>query len=304
MCRVLTYLGQPTLLADLLYNPDSSLIKQTYDPKLMKHMLNLGGFGMAGWDSHSPKANEPYLYKTPGLPFFDKNMVNLANKIEVDCLLAHIRGISYKVNEMVTESNVHPFMFKGAKISMAHNGTLTGLNELKPDLINHIKKEIFLSIKGNTDSEWIYALFLSQLDDYTGDHDQVEVAQAVIKTLRILKTLREKNNINLASPLNLFFTNGQFIVATRFVFNYGTYTGNMALAHLAYHSMWYTFGEKYVFQDGEYLMRGGEDRKSIIVSSEPLTTNLNSWLEVPEYSLMMAWREKGELRFFTHDLNI
>ena len=38
MCRVLAYLGEPVLLDDLLYKPDSSLVTQSYDPKML-HVL-------------------------------------------------------------------------------------------------------------------------------------------------------------------------------------------------------------------------------------------------------------------------
>ena len=46
MCRVLSDLGRPLLLDDLLYQPDNSLVRQSYDPQML-HMLNLAGFGMA-----------------------------------------------------------------------------------------------------------------------------------------------------------------------------------------------------------------------------------------------------------------
>ncbi|WP_162895948.1 hypothetical protein [Novosphingobium sp. THN1] len=55
MCRILSYLGTPVLLDDLLYAPDSSLLNQTIGAQMLQ-MLNLAGFGMAAWDeaSHAP----------------------------------------------------------------------------------------------------------------------------------------------------------------------------------------------------------------------------------------------------------
>ena len=35
MCRVLAYLGRPTLIDDLLYQPDSSLVRQAYAPQML-----------------------------------------------------------------------------------------------------------------------------------------------------------------------------------------------------------------------------------------------------------------------------
>ncbi len=49
MCRALLYLGEPILLDELLYQPDSSLVKQSYMPRMLR-MLNLVGFGMVAWE--------------------------------------------------------------------------------------------------------------------------------------------------------------------------------------------------------------------------------------------------------------
>ncbi len=54
MCRALLYLGQPVLLDNLLYQPDSALIRQSYMPKML-HMLNLAGFGLRAWVRGDPR---------------------------------------------------------------------------------------------------------------------------------------------------------------------------------------------------------------------------------------------------------
>jgi len=50
MCRILSYLGKPIIIEELLYKPDNSFIKQSYHPKYMSNLLNLAGFGLAAWD--------------------------------------------------------------------------------------------------------------------------------------------------------------------------------------------------------------------------------------------------------------
>ena len=75
MCRVLLYLGKPTPIDSFLYLPDNSLIKQSYDPKLMTAIQNLAGFGMAVWDPKSYRAHKPFFYKTTELPFFDRELL-------------------------------------------------------------------------------------------------------------------------------------------------------------------------------------------------------------------------------------
>jgi len=46
MCRVLAYLGEPISLGHVLYDTDSSLVRQSYSPRMMNTYLNLAGFGM------------------------------------------------------------------------------------------------------------------------------------------------------------------------------------------------------------------------------------------------------------------
>ena len=79
MCRALAYLGQPVLLDNLLYQPDSALVKQSYMPKML-HMLNLAGFGLKAWDRNSSEPLKPYSYASTSLPVFDRNLKALAEK--------------------------------------------------------------------------------------------------------------------------------------------------------------------------------------------------------------------------------
>lgn len=306
MCRLLSYLGVRTSIDPFLYLTDNSLIKQTYRPQMMDfmRMLNLAGFGMSVWNKESYLPNEPYIYKTTQLPFFDKNLKSLAIKLRADCFIAHIRGVLFDTNEVVTYHNVHPFLFTGHHLVLAHNGTLTGLDEIKRDLLNLIKPEIAIHITGTTDSEWIYALFLSQFLHIEDELDIEKVTTALINTLKILRKLRKKHNINLNSPLNLYISNGEFLVATRFAFDYGVFPQHLNKAHMAYHSMWYTFGNEYLkTNDNGYQMSSGK-RESLILASEPLTQNATTWLEVPEYSLIKVWRTQNEIKFLTQDLDV
>src|SRR5258705_12052 len=57
MCRALLYLGEPVLLDNLLYQPDSALVRQSYMPKML-NMLNLAGFGLRAWDAGSPATED------------------------------------------------------------------------------------------------------------------------------------------------------------------------------------------------------------------------------------------------------
>ncbi|VVC77184.1 Amidophosphoribosyltransferase [Aquicella siphonis] len=305
MCRILSYLGKPIVIEELLYKPDNSFIKQSYHPKYMSYLLNLAGFGIAAWDgiSHEPKF--PYLYKTHLLPFYDENLHNLASKITPHCLLAHLRGVSYTDKQVVSTQNVHPFVFRGTNVALAHNGSLYDFDKMKYDLLEYINPEIVRHIHGTTDSEWIYSIFLSQLPSLAAKYDTQDIIKAILDTLRILQKVRNKNNISINSPVNLFITNGDFIAATRFVMDYGWWPlDGVPSAHFTYHSLWYTYGDSYGFYDNEYKMKGSKSKSSLIIASEPLTQDTTTWVEIPEYTLIVARLEQNEIQIVTQDINI
>ncbi|KTD24554.1 class II glutamine amidotransferase [Legionella maceachernii] len=303
MCRVLIYLGQnESSIFDLLYGPDNGLVHQSYAPQLMKHIQNLAGLGFCAWSKSSHYPKEPYLYKTTCLPFFDKNLFRLSKKLTTHCMVAHVRGVEYKTVETVSEQNVHPFKFDDTCFALAHNGSLAHMERLKVALVKYIKPQLMSMIKGTTDSEWVYVLFLSQFKDYRENVPMEEAFQAIVNTFEILGKARKECGIEEASPVNLFITNGEYLFVTRFVFNFGCNTSNVQKAFLEYHSLWLTVGESYSIVNGIYKMHGTGIRRNILFASEPLSTDRTTWIELPEYSITQAWIQEEEVNFRTFDL--
>jgi predicted glutamine amidotransferase len=307
MCRVLAYVGAPVPLESMLYGPDSSLVKQAIAPRML-HISNLGGFGMAAWDPSSRAPREPHLYRSTAVPVFDANLQSLSQKISVEGLLAHVRGVPYHSGATLGEHNLHPFRYDGFRWALAHNGDLYRFTEMKYALLEHIRPEIAARIRGTTDSEWMYAVLMSQLDDPTAEHGPVEIARAVDRTLRIVRGIRDAAGIDVSSPANLFLCDGRRLVAARFTFDYGCYPLGRPEAieemQLRYLSLWYTLGSRYGFHDGEWKMVGGADAAdSMLVASEPLTRDASTWIELPEYSLVYAERSDGRLVVSTFELD-
>jgi glutamine amidotransferase len=307
MCRALAYLGQPVLLDNLLFQPDSALVKQSYMPQML-NLLNLAGFGLKAWDRASPDADRPYSYASTSLPIYDRNLKALAEKIRATCVLAHVRGVHFNTEGIISQQNIHPFQFPGCRIALAHNGDLERMREIKPALLEYVRPEFVRMIEGTTDSEWIYALLVSNLEDPRRDVTADEIAQALSKTLAVLRQVREKMGISNWSPVNLFITTGKQLVAVRYCFDFGCYrTDNPALvpeASFIYHSLWYTSGREYGYHDGEWKMVGGADTaNSIMIASEPLTRDISTWLEVPEYSMIYADTRSGHPTVEIHYLD-
>jgi predicted glutamine amidotransferase len=298
MCRALLYLGKPVLLDNLLFQPDSALVRQSYMPKML-HMLNLAGFGLRAWDpaSHAPEL--PYAYGSPSLPVFDRNLKSLAEKVHPGCVLAHVRGVSYSTAVEISLQNVHPFQFDGLPWTLAHNGDLAGISDMKPLLIAHVRPEFLQKIRGTTDSEWIYALFVSQLRDPRRPAEEHELFDALEKTLAVLRNARKELGIALSSSVNLFIANGTQLAALRYCFDFGRYRvddpAKVHEANLSFLSLWYTLGRDYGLHDDEWKMSGGAERAdSILVASEPLTRDTSSWVELPEYGALFAELRHGK----------
>jgi predicted glutamine amidotransferase len=287
MCRVLAYLGEPLPLEDLLYGPDNSLVRQSYAPQRLR-MLNLAGFGITAWDA---AGDEPYAYHTPGLPAFDNNLRSLARNVRASCVLAHVRGVPFSENATVGPQFLHPFIYPGLRVSLAHNGDLHRFAHMRPFLLRHLRPDIARLVRTNLDSEWIYAVFLSRLADPAERHDAVELADALVETLEILGHARAQAGVEGVSSVNLFVADGHAIVAARFAFDFGCYPEGDPEAvmpwQLEYLSLWYSLGRAYDCHDGEWKMVGGRrDASAMLLASEPLTRDDSTWLEVPEYSLV------------------
>jgi len=76
-----------------------------------------------------------------------------------------VRGVAYSTQVEISLQNVHPFQFPGVPLTLAHNGDLARFAEMRPGLARHVRPELAHHIRGTTDSEWIYALVVSQLDE-------------------------------------------------------------------------------------------------------------------------------------------
>ena len=159
----------------------------------------------------------------PGARVWLSRSSNLSRKLAPTCLVAHVRGVVGGDQAQVTETNLHPFRLPGARVVLAHNGHLREFARMRYDLLEHVRPELAQGISGTTDSEWIYAMVLSQLADPYGEPDVRELSDGVTATLRRLREVRARHGIDTSSPVNLFLATGRSLVATRFSFDYGWY---------------------------------------------------------------------------------
>ena len=308
MCRALAYLGQPVLLDDLLFQPDSSLIKQTYTPKML-HMLNLAGFGMMAWDRDSYAPELPYRYTSSNLPIFDRNLWLFSQKTKADCVLAHVRGVAYSTTATVSDQNCHPFHFLRMKVALAHNGEIYRFGAMKGTLQTYLDEKYVHQIAGSTDSEWLYALLLSCLPNPARAPTSDELIAAVEKVIDILRQTRRRHGIDLSSSCNLFIATGDQILGLRYCFDFGRFPvespSQVREADLSYLTMWFTLGREFGLYDDEWQVAGGQDATTtVLIASEPLSSNTTNWLQVPEYGLVHAYYVNNRLHVDVRPIGI
>ena len=271
MCRLMAYKGTPILIDELLYQPKNSLINQSTNAKEIEEPLNGDGFGI-GWYSKE-LSPEPATFVSVSPAWNNRNLKNLAPRIKTDCLVAHVRAAS--VGE-VSESNCHPFQYKN--LLMAHNGGVENFNLIKRKLREPLSDELYNWIKGQTDSEHIFAYFINYLQN---NHQKVtsdSVADSLENTYRFLTSIMLEVGIKEAAFLNMVVTDGEFMVGTRYVSD----TNEEALT--LYHSE----GNRYVVEDGVTRLEAPEDDDhAVLIVSEKLTDG-KEWTLIPKNYLVMV----------------
>ena len=99
---------------------------------------------------------------------------------------------------------------------------------------------------------------------------------------------------------------GGFVVLGVYSFDYGWYPpeDEMFETDLPFVSLWYAIGGEYAEGNGGWEMTVGDPPRSVLIASEPLTTDYSTWLEVPEYSMLTAELTSKGLEFETRDLDV
>lgn len=265
MCRLLAYKGTSILIDELLYKPKNSLINQSVNAKELEEPLNGDGFGI-GWYSQDISP-DPATFVSLNPAWSNRNLRNLAPKIKTECLIAHVRAAS--VGE-VSESNCHPFQFKS--LLMAHNGGVENFPKIKRDIRSGLNDELYNWIKGQTDSEHIFAFLVNRILSESKTITPEAVTEAFEYTFHTLKSLMAKNGIHEEAYLNMVVTNGQFIVGTRYV------TDPKQDPLTLYHSE----GTRFVVEDGiTHMMAPEDDDHAVLVVSEKLTED-SHWTMIPK----------------------
>lgn len=270
MCRFVFYQGPEIRLAELLTEPDHSLINQSFDSRERSEPLNGDGFGI-GWYARGAD-HVPARFRSISPAWNNANLAELARVVRSDTVLAHVRAATAG---SVEEANCHPF--RRGRLAFMHNGDIGGFAHLRRTLLSRLSDSAFESIHGSTDSEHFFALVHDALDDV----DAPQTAEALLDALRgAIDSTREL--LAAFAPheslyLNAVLTDGDTALAVRYTDERG-HAGN---------SLHVNEGAAYLCEDGVCRMHApGAGGGTVLVASEPLSTD-DGWRTVPSNTALV-----------------
>jgi gamma-glutamyl hercynylcysteine S-oxide hydrolase len=247
MCRVAAYLGPEIALQQFLLEPPHSLYHQSMEPReLLYTKLNADGYGY-GWYAPDGSAS---VY-TCILPIWsDGNLPHLARSLIRPLWLAEVRSATD--GQPVHQLNTPPF--HDERYLFAHNGFIEGFHlEVRPAMQEMFSPAIAATIRGNTDSEYLFACLRQLFEDDPG----LSPGEALAELFDLLAEWIDEQ----PALLNIIVTEGERLYASRHAFNHDC------------PSLYYTTDDE--------MFPGGQ-----LIASERFTED-SFWQPVPEHHILI-----------------
>ncbi|KOS18407.1 putative glutamine amidotransferase DUG3 [Escovopsis weberi] len=269
------------LLSKLILDPTHSILKQSFDSRLRldtrRGQNNADGFGI-GFYTDPKLGSGPCLF-TSTIPAWNcTNLQRMASKTASRLVFGHVRATT---EGSLSEDNCHPFTH--ASLMWMHNGGLGGWRHIKRRLGELLADKWYLGVRGGTDSEWAFALFLNTLEQLGHDPSAsppdgfgpTVLRRAMERTIDQINELvdaippgvLQTEDVDAISLLNFAVTDGHSVICTRYI--------SSAKDEAA--SLYYSSGTQWVTRtsspdDRQYQMeRKDKGADIVLVASEPLT---------------------------------
>lgn len=205
MCRLFGFRSAvPAAVHPALVTEKNSLLIQSREHK--------DGWGIAAYSAETL----PLVAHGVGAAHSDPDFQRVSSRVSARTVLAHIRQASVGAVEL---RNSHPFFF--GRWSFVHNGTLREFANHKSSVEALIRTDLRSNIKGTTDSERCFYLFLTRLaasSSLDGPVSVDYVARALAETMSLVSTLTDipgSREPKDRSAMNFLVTDGEVMVATR-----------------------------------------------------------------------------------------
>ncbi|HET6414283.1 MAG TPA: class II glutamine amidotransferase [Anaeromyxobacter sp.] len=168
------------------------------------------GWGIGWYEQGSPRVRRGILPAHS-----DEAFVAAGREIRSSLVVAHIREASVGP---VREENTHPFLYD--RWLFAHNGTVARFRdhaEVRAALALEIDPDLRLLIRGDTDSERCFYLFLTRLRARGGLEapSLAQVRRALAETTRTVLGIADPGPAHKPSSLTFLVSDGRLLAACR-----------------------------------------------------------------------------------------
>jgi glutamine amidotransferase len=245
--------------------------------------------GPLGWGVGFYQSGEVLMRRRP---IDDRAEVDVAKNcadVRADVMIGHVRVAT--VGALRTE-NTHPFRYR--QWLFAQTGTIPAFDALRERLIASVPEFLRGDIRGETDSEVVFHIFLSflhdagRLNDATAD-DAI-VGSALRSTLQVVDQMSAESG-NAPAPLNMIVTNGDFLVAVR----RGTASGERVAEGnvMAYRTVIGKNDAEMIIGDDPQLRRRSPDfanLRFVLIASDFDVDPPPRWKRIPERAVVTITR--------------
>lgn len=241
-----------------------------------------------GWGVAYYIDGAPHVTKSASSALNDHLFRRVSGIVSSETVIAHVRKATVGACSVL---NSHPFQY--GRWVFAHNGEIPAFEEVRERLLLEIAPTLRRFILGETDSEVIFFLFLTQLAKYGPLSSKLGVEEAAAGLRDAVARIRELCDHRAGVPpaqLTLLTTDGTTLVATRGgrQLHWSTYKTRCADRELCP-----SFAPECEAPSATGFVN------HLILSSEPLGGE-NIWLEVPEGHVVgVDWR----MRVFNEPLS-
>ncbi len=272
MCRWLAYIGSPVPIHAALFTPYHSMIDQSLHSRLGAEPTNGDGFGVGWYDDADPT---PGVFRSIEPAWNDQNLREVTKHIRSPLFFAHLRAA---IGSAVQQSNCHPF--RHDQWLFMHNGFIADFAMIKRDLMLTIDPSLFAEIKGQTDTETLFYVALTQ-----GLKD--DPLDALARAIGLVEDIGRRHGVTYPFQGTVCTSDGERVWAVRY--------SSEGKSRSLFHSRDVpTVRDLYPEREG--IQQLSDDTRLIV--SEPIGDLPGAWVEVPESSCGVVGGGDGHIRAF------
>lgn len=164
-----------------------------------------------GWGVAYYVDGTPHLMRSAHTALSDRVFQRVSGVVASETVLAHVRKAT---QGSLTVLNCHPFQH--GRWVFAHNGDIPSFTEHRAALLGHVSPRLSRFILGETDSEVLFFLVLSQLLRYgslASHFALADVASALTRAIAIVRETCDVGPLGKPSLLTCILTDGATMIA-------------------------------------------------------------------------------------------